>query len=343
VSFAADDRSSSGPQWTERIKSLVDETVERSTTSTLKFERLLLAASAPGFDPQAWTNELNRLGTERGAETYQQLSDITVGMTSEGFRLVARYLDAYLRALVPDEYVGRVGPPPAMPPAPASADTLAWTAWYQRYATWASEQQAWSVRLVNVLREEVAAGHLRADDLQTSSRSFLERSLPDYLLAMAELNLGVFADVLGIADDSLERLADALLADDEPDSLVIDVHGETGTTVSVDLVVENRRPQAATITIENVPLDGFTLRTTPSRFELEPDQARPVSIGVGLPAEATPGPIQAGSVIIRGQDERDLVVRILADADAPAQPAGDDSDDSDDSDDTSEKGSNDVA
>jgi hypothetical protein len=316
VSFAADDRDTSTPQWTERLRSLVDETVERSTASTLTFERLLLAASAPGVDPQAWTDELTRLGAELGPETYQQLSEITVRLTSEALRLVARYLDAYLRALVPDGYAGRVGVPPTMPSAPASADTMAWTAWYQRYASWASEQQAWSVRLLNVLRDEVAAGRLRADILQTSSRAFLEGGLPDYMLAVAELNMGVFADVLAAADQSLERLASALLPDEEPDSLVIDVHGQIGTTVSVSLVVENRRLEPATITIENVPLDGFTLATTPSRFELEPDESRPVAIGVGLPAEATPGQTEAGSVIIRGQDERDLIVRILAEVDA---------------------------
>jgi len=320
VSFAADDRDESTPQWTERIKSLVDDTVERTTASTLKLERLLLAASAPGVDAQAWTDELTRFGTDIGPGTYQQLSEITVGMTSEALRLVARYLDAYLRALVPDEYAGRVGAPPSMPPAPASADTLAWTSWYQRYATWASEQQAWSVRLINVLREEVAEGRLQPDSVQRLSRAFLETTLPDYLLDMAELNIGVFADVLGVADESLERLASALVIDEEPDSLVIDVHGEAGATVSVSLMVENHRRQAATITLENIPLDGFTLATSPSRFDLDPAESRPVSIGVGLPEEATSGPTEAGSVVIRGQDERDLIVHILAEAEPAADP-----------------------
>jgi len=52
--------------------------------------------------------------------------------------------------------------------------------------------------------------------------------------------------------------------------------------------------------------------------------------------QSTHGPAEAGSVIIRGQDERDLVVRILADADEP--PIVDE-----DHDDSPEKGSNDVA
>ena len=93
---------------------------------------------------------------------------------------------------------------------------------------------------------------------------------------MAELNTGVFADVLGVADDSLEQFANALIGDDEPDSLVIDVQGDAGTTVSVSLVVENRRPEAATISFENVPLDGFALAASPHGSA----RSRPIAPGL---------------------------------------------------------------
>jgi hypothetical protein len=62
-----------------------------------------------------------------------------------------------------------------------------------------------------VLRDEIAARRLRADALQNSSRAFLEHSLPAYLLDMAELNTDVFADMLRVADESLEHLAGALI------------------------------------------------------------------------------------------------------------------------------------
>ena len=48
---------------------------------------------------------------------------------------------------------------------------------------------------------------------------------------MAELNTDLVSDVLGIADDSLEQLADALIggdAADVADAVVVDVRGTVG-------------------------------------------------------------------------------------------------------------------
>ena len=98
-----------------------------------------------------------------------------------------------------------------MPLAPLSSDSVAWTGWYQRYAAWVTEQQAWSARLLGVMREEVASGRMRSDAMQSSAREFVQRQLPDYLIDMAQLNTELVSDVLRVADESLERLADALL------------------------------------------------------------------------------------------------------------------------------------
>ena len=137
------------PSGRQRLRSLVDETVERSTVSTANFGRLLAAATAPGIDPESWANELTRQGTERGPEAYRQLTQVTSRFMSESLRLVAQYLEAYLRELVPDGQAGRIGSPPAMPLAPLSSDTLAWTAWYQQYATWVTDAASMVVALAH--------------------------------------------------------------------------------------------------------------------------------------------------------------------------------------------------
>jgi hypothetical protein len=137
---------------------------------------------------------------------------------------------------------------------------------------------------------------------------------------MAELNTDLVSDVLGVADDSLEQLADALIGGDVvdvADSLVVDVRGGVGTTVAISLVVENSRPEPAAISCEEAPIDGFVLASSPHQFRLDPEQSRPVSINVGLPSTPTQGPTEAGTVTIRGQDERDLVVWIRAEVDSP--------------------------
>jgi len=315
-----DDRGGA-PAWNDRLQSLIDETVDRSTASTANFGRLLAAATGPGMNPDSWTAELTRQGTEHGPEAYRRLNDVTTRFFSESLRLVARYLDAYLRDLVPSGHIGRVGSPPAMPLAPLSSDTVAWTAWYQRYASWITEQQAWSARLLGVMREEVANGRMRSDAMQSSAREFVQRQLPDYLLDMAQLNTELVSDVLGVADESLERLADALLGDAGFDDLVIDVAGETGSVVVVALAVENSRADPAVISCETRAVNGFALDVTPRQFPLDPAETRPVSIEVGLPSGPAGPPTDAGSVTIRGQDERDLVVRIMARVDEPPESA----------------------
>ena len=101
------------------------------------------------------------------------------------------------------------------------------------------------------------------------------------------------------------------------DALVVDVRGEAGATVAVGLVVENSRPEAAVIWCEAAPVTGFALEVTPATFTLAPDESRPVSITVQMPSRPTEGAVDGGTVIIGGQDEHDLVVRIRATTDAP--------------------------
>jgi hypothetical protein len=134
---------------------------------------------------------------------------------------------------------------------------------------------------------------------------------------MAELNADLVSDVLGVADDNLERLADALVHDPQ-DALVVDVRGEIGTAVVVSLVVENSRSEIALVRCEPAALDGFALGAEPTTFELAPGASRAVSIRVGLPSTPAMEALEAGTVTIRGQDERDLVVWIRATVEAPA-------------------------
>ena len=105
---------------------------------------------------------------------------------------------------------------------------------------------------------------------------------------------------------------------DTSDQLTVDVRGEAGGAVVVSLVVENSRPEAAVIRCESAPTEGFALESDPAMFSLDPAESRPVSIRIKMPSTPTSGGVDAGTVTIRGQDERDLVVWIRAAVDAPA-------------------------
>src|SRR6478609_6678345 len=55
--MAEDVRGESTP-WNDRLQTLIDETVDRSTASTANFGRLLAAATGPGVNPEVWTGGL---------------------------------------------------------------------------------------------------------------------------------------------------------------------------------------------------------------------------------------------------------------------------------------------
>jgi hypothetical protein len=127
--------------------------------------------------------------------------------------------------------------------------------------------------------------------------------------------------MLGVADESFERLAEALVGDPGADEMVVDVTGEAGTTVGASLMVENERSQPAVVSCRAVPNEGFGLVSAPEQFQLAPDESRRVAIRVMLPAEPSDGPVDAGSVTVAGTGDRDLLVWVRAEVVAPAPAA----------------------
>ncbi len=324
---------STSPGWIERLQDLVNETVERSTASTANLQRLLAAVAIPGVNPEALTTELTRQGQDHGLEAYQRIAELTTRFLSRSLCLAARYRDEYLSELIPRDRMTGAGPPPTVPPPPDSSNPAAWASWYPLYTAWVTQQQAWSARLYEILIEEVSSGALSAETVQTSARAFLQRRLPDYLADMAELNAELVCDILSLADSSIERLSDALLGEvgidelaidelaiDELaiDELAVDVRGPAGTTTGTSLVIDNSRSEPALVSCEGRPREGFGLVTAPQQFQLAPGESRRVAIRVILPPHPTMGLVEAGSVVIRGPGDRDLVVWLRAAVEAPA-------------------------
>src|SRR6266545_6784440 len=218
--------------------------------------------------------------------------------------------------------MAEAGLPSMVPPPPDPAGASDWTGWYQLFCAWVTEQQAWSARLYRVLLEEVAAGALRPEDVQASAREYLQRRLPDYLADMAELNAELVSDILAVADGSVDALSDVLVGrpdpgrsdpgPPDPEEMTIDVRGPAGSTASAALLIENSRREPAGVECVVTPAEGFGLVTAPMEFRLGAGESRAVAVRVALPAEPSSEPRAAGSVIIRGQGDRDLVVRVSA-------------------------------
>jgi hypothetical protein len=237
-------------------------------------------------------------------------------------RLVSSYRYDYLRSLLPASRIAAAGTPPAVPAPPRSADVTEWTAWYQHFGAWAIQQQAWSAQVYKVLLDEVAAGALSPETVQASARRYLQDRLPDYLADMAALNLDLVCDLLSVADGSVDALSEALLGTPPGDELTVDVRGAPGTIATTALVIENNQAEPATVECRIDQMDGFGIVTAPDQFRLAGGESQKVVVQVSLPPDPTEGAVLAGSVTVRGQGDRDLVVRVRANAEPAATQRG---------------------
>ena len=145
------------PGWINRLQSLVNETVARSTASTANLQRLLAAVAGSGLTPDLLGSELPRFGQEFGPQAYQRLVEVYSRFLSRSLRLVFRYRDEYLSSVLPPGRLAEAGRPSAIPSPPEGANPAEWAGWYQLFGAWVTEQQAWSGRLYRILLEEVNA------------------------------------------------------------------------------------------------------------------------------------------------------------------------------------------
>jgi hypothetical protein len=311
------DQGAVWPDWTERMRGVVNDTIERSSKSTANFQRLLASMAAAGINPEFLTDELTRQGQQHGLDAYQRFAELLTRFTSGALAIVIGYRDEYLSELIPTDLLSSVGPPPAVPSPPNHSDPAGWAGWYQSCAAWFTQQQAWSSRVTQLLVNEVSSAKLRPEAIQTSANAFLQRRLPHYLADMAELNADLVSDVLGIADTSIDAVAGSILGDQGRDEMTVEVQGVAGTTVRAGLIAENSRSESALISCSAVADDGFGLTTAPREFQLGPGESRRVAIRVALAAEATRGRVEAGTVTIHGQGDNDLRVRVMALVEAP--------------------------
>lgn len=298
--------------WIQRLQEMANQTSERSTASLATIQRLLVAVGQAQFAPESLATALPRFGQEHGAEIYDRLTRLTATFLADLLTLVGRSSGDYLMALVPSRRIVDAGPRPIVPRPPDYGGQADWTAWYQLFGARVSEQQAWVARLYRVLLDEVAAGRLAPDAVQSAGGTFVRERLPEMLADIAELTSNFLTAALSVADDSVEELFGALFGEVLTEELVINARGAVGTTFTSGLLVESARAEVTTVSCEVAAAPGFRLSATPVEFNLAPGESRIVTVRVVLDDEPTDGYVSAGTVVIRGQGERDLVVRVRA-------------------------------
>jgi hypothetical protein len=304
----------------QRVQDRADETIDQLAGSMVNVQRLLTALATASASPQDLANEMTRYGQVQGPEAYWQLTDLSLRFLSRSMLVASAYASEFLRGMLPPNRMHEVGEPPAVPhPPEGRADPSEWSAWYVMYVAWAGQQQAWSARVYQLIRDDVAAGLMSQDSIQTSSQSFLQKRLTDYLDDMTEIGMDLFADGLSAADESVRTLSDALLGEPPAAESTVEVRGQAGTIARTDLAIENNRNNQADVTCVVKPIDGIDLAIVPAEFYLAPGQTQRVSILVTLPDTPTNGSVPAGTISIAGYDDATLVVHVRATAEAAAR------------------------
>lgn len=303
--------------WSRQLQELADWTNGRAAATSAHLQRLVVAAGQGRLTPEALAAALPHYGEERGQRVYEELARAVATFLAGVQELVCRAGGDYLTRLVPVGAVRRLGPRPVALPPPATTDPAAWAGWYATFSARAGEQQVWLARLYGLMLEEVAAGRLPPEAAPAAADEFLRSSGPDYLTDLAERCAHLVASALaacdGAADDFFETVLGVTARDAGAVTEVV-VHGSgpAGSTVIRSLLVENTRGEVAAVTCRADPAAPFGLSAEPERFELPPGGSRAVTVRVRLGHEATGQPVDAGIVTVRGQDERPLVVRVLA-------------------------------
>ncbi len=310
---------------TDRVRVLeqrANEALDRYAASAAALQRLATAVAQAGASPQRVSEGWSRYQQDVGPELASRYNDTGCRFTARSLILAADYGTECLRRLVPPERAAHLGAPPPPPPLPGPTDAAGWLAWFWGLAPWATRHQAWSARIYELVRADVAAGRLPPDVLQQVTDAFVRDRLLDYLQDAADLQLDLLTDGLAAGTDVVQQLTTDLTGEQPATDLTVEVHGRAGGVARTELEIDNNRAEPADVVCTVTSFGGFAVAVTPSRLWLEPGRSVRVGIRVDLPAEGTAGAsVPAGSVGVTGAGGAPLLVHVRATVAHELRPA----------------------
>ncbi len=297
-------------EWAYRLQARAGDALDLLVAAMLDAQRLL--GALPSAAPQDLSTQLSRYWQSHAPGAYQQLADGGVRYLSRLALVAATYGSEWLRDALPQHRLAEIGLPPPVPAAPSGIEPMQWTGWYVLCAAWSAQQQAWTGRALQALREEVAAGRVGDDAIQASAQRFLQDRLPDYLGDVAEVGMDLVSAGLTVADDSIQTLAATVLGHQPAPELTVDLSGPAGAVASAELAIENNRDGPADVECTAEAAGNGQLTVRPDRFSLPPGATRRVRIEASVPGSAGEEPVLVGRVHVTGHGDAPLTVRVRA-------------------------------
>lgn len=315
---------SQAAEWGRRFQDLAAEAGQLSAWSLRRYQHLLERVSRGELKPDEVQKQFRDYLQEHAGASTREAVELSVGLLAGLLYAEAKYREAMLDGLLP---AADTVPPP---PSPSGIDL---TNWFQALATYAAEQSARGMARHQQLVERVASGAVSAARVQEHTQQYLQTHAPEFLAEVMDLGLTFVGNLQRSSSTLAAGLYDRVLGPDDhgpsgPEPpIILELRGPSGSVVSSTVVVENTRPETADITCR---VSEFTARAFGRRFrasiEIDPPRFTLASGGqqdVALRLTLDPSVFAAGAdyvatLQISGAGERDLIVQLIARADARA-------------------------
>lgn len=233
-----------------------------------------------------------------------------------------------------------------------SSDNIA--KWIQDLTRRSVEEQIRSMQRYTEMIQRVSSGELDESSVREEYMRFARQESLQYARQLTSLSLRYYNDLVDIYrayNDHFFRLVfgggngetpQAEQPAPTPRRVEMSLHAPLGQVAQGSFVLENKRPEGAEISFlvsefaERGSEASFRppLHIQPPRFQLEPNQEVVVSLSLGLlPQLFKPGVVYRATIVVRGYDDLELVLKVWADpgeaqVDAPqAQAASPEADD----------------
>jgi hypothetical protein len=309
--------------WGVRFQELTTEAGQIYARSLRRYQELLERVGRGELSPEEVQRQFRTYLQEYGPTSTRQLVELSVGLLAGLLHLEARYRDALLDDLVPP------ADPPAPPPSPSTVDVANW---FQALATYATQQSARSMARHQQLVEGVANGQISSERVREQGRRFLDLHAPAFLGDVMMLGLTFVGGLQRSSAALADGLYDHVLGTEDVQPSVeppicVDLRARSGELASACIVVENSRLDAADVQCR---VSDFARRSggerfraavevAPERFRLAAGEQRDVTIALTLdPVHFAVAVDYVATLLVSGAGERDLVVQLIARADAGA-------------------------
>jgi hypothetical protein len=206
----------------------------------------------------------------------------------------------------------------------------------QDLTAWSVSEQTLALQRYNDLLQRLLRGELNDPQVREDYLRFVREETTHYMNDLAQLSLGYYSALLELGRNYNDRFFEQVLrrrepethaghrgeAADKPRQVMLDLRGAAGEEIVASFLIENKNATQAEISFvvsDCVDVTGGSpfkppLQLFPAQFSLGPLEEVGIKIRLPLVRELfIPGHQYLVTVVVRGYDELELIIRVAVD------------------------------